>query len=128
MTLRALPRLWRDRAGSAAVESALTLPILFVLILGAVEVGRMAWTKAALTYAVQDAARCAAVRKTTCADATQTKAFAAERVTALNIPSSAFAYAEPACGRQVTAAVTHGFILYKLAPSAPAITARACHA
>lgn len=125
--MSALPFL-RDRSGSAAVEAAFVLPALLAVLMGTIEVGRMAWTKAALTYAVQDAARCAAVRKTTCPDAALTQAFAAERVTALNIPASAFTFTEPSCGKQVAAEVTHGFLLYKLAPSAPAITARACHA
>lgn len=35
-------RLWRDRRGLAAVEFALVLPILLLLSLGAVEVGRLA--------------------------------------------------------------------------------------
>ena len=88
----------------------------------------MMWTQAALSYAVQEAARCAAVRPAVCGSAVQTQAFAAQRVASLSIPANAFTVTSPACGSQVTAQVNHGFILYSLAPSAPALRAQACRA
>ena len=120
--------LRRDRAGAVAIEMAMTLPALLALLLGLMEVGRMVWTQAALSYAVQEAARCAAVRPGICGSAAQTRAYAAQQVAALSIPASAFTVATPACGSQVSAQVNHGFILYSLAPSAPALRAQACRA
>lgn len=128
MTASPARSLWRDRAGAAAIEAAFTLPLVLAFLLGVAEVGRMAWTKTALTFAVQEAARCASVRKTDCGDAAQVQAFAAEKVHALKIPASAFTYTQAACGRRVVGQVNEGFILYKLAPTAPAISASACRA
>jgi Flp pilus assembly protein TadG len=122
-------RLCRDRAGAAAVELALVLPALLAMLLVIIEVGRMAWTKAALTYAVEEAARCASVRPATCANATAIKQFAADQVGSLNIAADKFTYTTPACGNQVAAEIREGFLLYDVAPSTKwAITARACHA
>jgi Flp pilus assembly protein TadG len=124
----ALLRLARCRSGTAAVETALLLPLLLLLILGAMEFGRMAWAKATLTYAVQEAARCASVQPTVCGSAAQIQAFAVQRAAPLIVPASAFTVATQACGSMVSADVTHGFILYTLAPSAPHITASVCRA
>ena len=119
-------RLCRDRRGGVAVETALLLPVLLLALLGTMEFGRMAWTQAALTYAVQETARCASVRPALCGTATLAQAFAAQRVAALHVPASAFTVTTPACGWQVRGEVTHGFILYTLAPAAPKIAAQVC--
>lgn len=127
MTAPPPPSLWRDRQGAAALETALLAPVLLALLLGVMEVGRMAWTRATLTYAVQETARYASVRKIT--DDTQLTAFAAARAAPVKARAADFSVIQnPACGRQVSASVTRGFILYKLAPTAPAISVRACRA
>jgi Flp pilus assembly protein TadG len=124
--LPALRRLARDRRGAAAVEMAMVMPAVLLLLLGTMEVGRMAWTKATLTYAVQEAARCGAVNTTLCPTTGAIQAVAAQRAAVLQVPAAAFLVAHPACGVQVSVDVTHGFILYKLAPDAPHITAQVC--
>jgi Flp pilus assembly protein TadG len=48
------------RRGVAAVEAAVTLPVLMTLLLGVWEVGRMLQINATLTYAGREAARMAA--------------------------------------------------------------------
>jgi Flp pilus assembly protein TadG len=118
--------LLRDRRGGVAVEIALLLPTLMLALLGTMEFGRMAWTQAALTYAVQETARCASVRPTLCGTAALAQTFAAQRVAALGIQASAFTVTNPACGWQVRGEVTHGFILYALVPTAPKIAAQVC--
>ena len=69
--LRMIGRLrrWRgarDDRGGPAVEMAFVLPFLIAMVLGVIEVGRLLWTVAVLQFAVEQAARCAAVDSTAC--------------------------------------------------------------
>lgn len=50
-------RLLVDRAGTAAAEMALILPLLLVLLFGGVEAGHFIWTQHKLTEAVRGGAR-----------------------------------------------------------------------
>lgn len=59
--LRALRRFRSERA-AAAVEFALVMPILFILVFGIVDMGRLLFTANSLTSAVRDGARFAAVQ------------------------------------------------------------------
>lgn len=65
--MKRVPRRWLDRGGQAAVEFALILPFLLVMLIGIVEFGR-AWNE---HQVITDAAREAA-RKGAIADATVT--------------------------------------------------------
>jgi Flp pilus assembly protein TadG len=49
--------LLRDRKGGAILEFALLAPLLFTLLLGIVEMGRMFYVRQALEYATEQAAR-----------------------------------------------------------------------
>jgi len=124
-----LARLIADRRGGVAVEMALLTPLLLMLLLGVMEFGRMAWTKAALTYAVQEAGRCATVLAT-CSTTGQVQAFAVQKAAALAIPAAAFTVVQnsttPTCTWKINAQVNHGFILYRLVPTAPVIAAQVC--
>ena len=115
----------RSSAGAIAVEYALIAPVLFLLILGIGDVGRLVFTQVALDRAVQASARCAAVDSETCATATQTQAYAASQVFGVSVSSSAFVVSAPPCGQQVTAAVSYAFATPGL--GAVTLTARACH-
>lgn len=55
--------------GSAAVEFAILLPALLLLILGTIEFGRIYWARTTVQYAIDDAARYAMIN--TAATATQ---------------------------------------------------------
>ena len=52
--------LLADRSGSSAVEMALLLPVLMILLYGGFELGHFVWTKHKLVEAVRDGARFAA--------------------------------------------------------------------
>jgi Flp pilus assembly protein TadG len=52
-------RLDRDRQGAAAVEFALLLPLLLVLLVAVLEFGRAMWLRQTLQFAVEEAARTA---------------------------------------------------------------------
>ncbi|MBF0325439.1 TadE/TadG family type IV pilus assembly protein [Magnetospirillum moscoviense] len=54
-------RLAFDQSGAAAIEFALVLPALLMMMLGVVEFGRALWTQGTLQYAVEEAARYGAV-------------------------------------------------------------------
>jgi Flp pilus assembly protein TadG len=61
-----MSRLMRDRErGAAAVEFALVLPILIMLVFGIIEFGRGYHAKVELTGAVREGARALALGKTT---------------------------------------------------------------
>lgn len=52
--------LIQDRAGSAAAEMAMLLPLLLMLVLGTLEAGNLMWSQHKVTKAVRDGARYAA--------------------------------------------------------------------
>ena len=54
----------RRMRGATAVELAILTPVLFMLSIGAMELGRGVWTKHTLTYVAREAARYASVRST----------------------------------------------------------------
>jgi Flp pilus assembly protein TadG len=127
-----LARLAGDRRGGVAVEMAFLLPILLLLLLGVMEFGRMAWTKATLTYAVQEAGRCASVLAT-CSTPAQVQKAARDKTAALNIADADITITAlqnttgPACSWRISATVTRGFILKKLPDiPTPVITAQVC--
>ena len=60
-----------DIRGATAVEVALILSPLLLMVLGVTDGGRMLWTQNTLQYAVEQAARCAVVNTTTCGTAAQ---------------------------------------------------------
>jgi len=61
-----LGRFRRAEEGGSAVEYALILPAFITLLVGGLCLGNVAFAINSLHYAVQDAARCAAVKTTVC--------------------------------------------------------------
>jgi len=55
--MRWLAGLMRDRGGGAILEFAILAPVLFTILLGLVEMGRMFYVRQALEYATEQAAR-----------------------------------------------------------------------
>jgi Flp pilus assembly protein TadG len=88
----------RDTAGSAAVEFALTIPVLLLLMFGLFEFGRLLWTQNSIQYAVEQAARCAAFSLTGCTNATETSAFAASQVHGYTVTAAEFTVSYVPCG------------------------------
>jgi Flp pilus assembly protein TadG len=56
-----LGRRARDERGAAAVEFALVLPVLLLIIFGIIDFGRMLYTKITITEAAQTGARAGAI-------------------------------------------------------------------
>ena len=55
--MRWLAGLLRDRGGGAILEFAILAPLLFTILLGLFEMGRMFYVRQALEYATEQAAR-----------------------------------------------------------------------
>ncbi len=118
---------WRlGNRGTTAIEFALIAPALFLMLFGCMEYGRLIWTEGALNYAVQEAARCASVTPSTCGTASQISTYAANRISANNIPATAFTATTATCGHQVNASFVFPFVLINLFTSSVTLTAMAC--
>jgi Flp pilus assembly protein TadG len=99
-------QLRSDVRGASAVEFALTVPILLMLVVGVVQFGVMLWAQFGLQHAVEMAARCASINKTVCATTSGIKSYAAGQAYALYPAPDIFTVAAPACGSQVSATFT----------------------
>jgi Flp pilus assembly protein TadG len=125
-------RLWRSRDAATAIEMAFLLPVFLMFLLGIEEFGRALWTQTALQFAVERAARCAAVSPSTCEDV---PAYAASQVFGLSIPAESFTYtANAICGAasittqtQVTASYAFQPVVPQLVPINVTLSAKSCH-
>jgi hypothetical protein len=64
LTMKSILSLLRCHRANAAVEFALLAPIFFSMIFGIIEFGYQAWIKISLDYAVEQSARCSALKYT----------------------------------------------------------------
>jgi Flp pilus assembly protein TadG len=118
LSSRNFSRFTGDTAGSAAVEFALTLPVLLLLLFGTVEFGRLLWTQNSIQYAVEQASRCAAYKLTGCANAGETQTFAASQVHGYTASAAAFTVSYVACG----VAGTTGVLVSASVPFTPLLS------
>jgi len=115
----------KDVRGSAAIEVALTCPVLLIFLFGIIQFGFAMWLQSALDYSVAEAARCASVNTTACGTMSDIQNYAANQSGA-NFSSSIFSVSTPSCGNQVSAS-------YPLTVSIPTLTfsvtldAQACY-
>ena len=110
--------------GVAAVEFALILPILLLLMLGLIEFGRAVWTQSSLDFAVQAVARCVAIDTNTCGTYVQIKQFALSK----GLPPDA-ELPQPSrqsCGFKVTATLPYDFLVPDILPYSTTLSATAC--
>jgi Flp pilus assembly protein TadG len=115
-------------SGVAAVEFAMVLPIVLLCVIGLIEFARAIWTQATLDYAVEAAARCAAVDTNTCGTDVNIQNYAAAKAAGLSFanPASTFGVTRPSCGVQVTATLPFAFLVPALLPYSPTLSAFAC--
>jgi len=118
-------RLWADRGGASAVEFAIVLPVFMLLVLGAMSVALLTFSVSSLNYAVEDAARCAAVNKTLCSTAGNTVKYARNRYAGPPI-TAVFTYSTAGCGNTVTATGTFSMDIIPAISQIP-LKASACH-
>lgn len=122
---RLLRAFARGEAGGAAVEYALVLPVFVSLIVGGVCAAQLAFAVNSLHFAVEDAARCAAVKTSVCTNATTTIAYARSRYSGPQI-GPAFGYSPSGCGHTVSASGSYPIYLAAYTLNVP-ISAAACY-
>ena len=122
------PRRSRRR-GAVAIEYALILPALLLLVIGIIDTGRALWTYTTLYRATEAAARCAAINTTDCGTVGQVQSYAAAQAFGLKIDGSAFSVATAACGIQVNGTYDFTFAIPAFTTSLGTITltAAACY-
>src|SRR5262245_42490473 len=96
-----LRTLRANRAGTAAIEFGLVVPVFLASVIGVMEGGRILWTQNTLQRAVESAARCASIDTTTCGSNGQVKSYAATQAPDLNVTAANFVVSPQACGNQV---------------------------
>jgi Flp pilus assembly protein TadG len=123
----------RAERGSNAVEFALVAPLLIGFLFAIYDVGDAIWTQGLLDYAVEQAARCAAVNTATCGTDSEIESYAATQTVPLSLPSSTFTATTAACGFQVTASYTFlffGTFPYQnnpILPNSVTLTSSSCY-
>ena len=137
-----LTRLWAARRGATAVEMAFLLPVFLLFLLGICEFGRALWTQTALQFAVEAAARCAAVSPSLCTapggSTMDVPAYAASQAFGMSIPSTDFTYTPNATcgvgsgvsgagGAEVDASYPFDALVPQLVPVNVTLSAKSCH-
>jgi Flp pilus assembly protein TadG len=102
---RLLHRFGRCRRGAALVEFGFVGPAMVVLVLGVLEVGRLAYYQAALNYAAQEATRFAIVREGD-VTAAQIEDFAGDQLLGLKKELAVITAAAPISAATNTSLVT----------------------
>jgi len=124
-----------DVRGVAAVEFALILLPLLLMVLGIIDGGRMLWTQNSLQYAVEQAARYAGLNQaacstghTTCYTTAQIQSYAASMVYGMSLSTSVFSSSSAGCGTLVGTQVSASYAYTPLFPfpSNVTLTASSC--
>jgi len=118
--------LWRDAAGSTAIELWLTAPFFFALLFGIIEGGMLLWTQLGLQHATALAARCASIDVNTCKDSGTVQSYAVQQSFGVNPPASTFTYSTPSCGNQVSASYQFNFVTNHFGTPTLTLTAQSC--
>ena len=123
-----LMRLAACDGGSSSIEFAIVLPALMALFIGMMEIAWIGWAKSTLDFAVQETARCAAVRADLCGTTAQAQAFAAAQAVGIGLDPADVAVTDQPCGVQVTAQARAGFVAYVLPANMAKLSASTCRA
>jgi Flp pilus assembly protein TadG len=119
-------RLWADLGGASAIEFAIVLPVFMLLVLGSMSAAFLTFAVSSLNYAVEDAARCAAVNTTLCPNATATAQYALSKYAGPPI-APVFTYSTAGCGNTVSATATFSLNIIPEISDIP-LKASACRA
>jgi len=104
MTVLLRSRFRACQSGVTAVEFALILPPLIMLLIGLTSASLVLYSNSSLQFAVEKAARCYSVDAVQCANDSATQTYAKSAYSGLETPT--FTASNAACGRQVNATVT----------------------
>ena len=115
------------RRGAVSVEVGLLVLPMILLLFISVEVGRAVRTHAALHYAAERAARCAAVTPATCGTSTAVNGFAAGLMNGIAVPAGTFSLATATCGRRVSASYSFQSVVSGLLPRSITLSVASCY-
>jgi Flp pilus assembly protein TadG len=115
-----------SRAGTAAVDFALVLPVFILAVVGVMEAGRILWAQNLLQRAVEAAARCASINATICGSSSAVASYAATQAPGLSVPTGTFTLSVQACGNRVAASYSYPFLTTVLPLPSLTLTAQAC--
>lgn len=121
-----LAQACRDTRGTSAIEFGLTAPAFFMIIFGIIECGLLLWTQLGLQHGAEMAARCASVNTIICGSVSAIQSYAAQQTFGLNPAPSTFTVITPACGNQVSASYTYGFITTYFGTPTLTLSAQSC--
>jgi len=97
----------RDRTGAGAVEFALVLPAVLMVIVGGINLCLVSYTLAGLHYATEAAARCASLDSTTCGNSAGVDSYAKTKFINASGQVASFALTTASCGSAVTGTVNY---------------------
>jgi Flp pilus assembly protein TadG len=122
---RVLGRFHADLGGATALEFALVLPVFILLVFGSLSAATLGFSVASMNYAVEEAARCAAVKSTACLTPSATATYAKTRYMGPSI-SPVFTYTTDGCGNTVKGTATFSLDLVPAFSNVPLSTS-ACY-
>lgn len=98
------PEILKSDDGSVAVEFAILLPALAMLIVGILSAGLVMYSASGLHSAVETAARCYSVSSSQCGTASAAQTYAQSSYYGVGSPT--FTASTPSCGHQVSATLS----------------------
>jgi Flp pilus assembly protein TadG len=119
-------RFWKNKDGASAVEFALTVPMFFMMLVGAIECGLLLWTQMGLQHGAEKAARCASINSAICGSTGAIQSYALGQSFGLNVPSTTFVVSAPACGNQVSASYAYPLLSNYFGHSTITLSAQSC--
>jgi Flp pilus assembly protein TadG len=117
--------LWRERTGATAIEFALVMPLVLMVMIGGINLCLVAYTIAGLHYATEAASRCASLDATTCGTSATVNTYAKNRFINVSGATPTFTLASASCGFKVTASMTYPLNLGVRAVNLP-LSSQAC--
>jgi TadE-like protein len=110
--IKALTDPVRNCDGAVALEFAIILIPLLLLLFGAFDLGVAMLTETKITFAVEAAAKCGAIGATMCTSASETAAYGASVAGVRGLGASGFDVTTATCGLSVTASYPYaGMVL-----------------
>ena len=104
---RTAAQLLRDVTAAGAVEFALVLPAVLMVIVGGIHLCLVSYTLAGLHYATEAASRCASLDSTTCGTSAGVDTYAKSRFINASGQAASFALTSDNCGFAVVGSVTY---------------------
>jgi Flp pilus assembly protein TadG len=114
--------------GATAVETAIVFPAFFLMLFGIIEGGILFHTQSTLQFAVEAAARCAAVNTNVCGTTDAVQDYAVSQLSGLPVSSASFSVTQPAgCAQQVSISHPFSSVVPLLIPWTITLNAQSCH-